>query len=215
MKEISVLNYGSGNVFSLLNALKFVGFKVKLIGSANEILSADDLLLPGVGAFPNCMRLLSKIDCVVPLIEHAKAQKKMLGICVGMQVLFEKGYEFGCHNGLGIIKGDVRKISSRSLKGERLLVPHIGWSSLKECSEKPAANAYSQHFFEQAGGAEYYFVHSFLAKPKYSYDTYCIAEYGDVMVPAVVGTGNTIGVQFHPEKSGEAGLSFLEYWGNA
>lgn len=215
MKEISVLNYGSGNVFSLLNALKFVGFKVKLIESANEIIGADNLLLPGVGAFPNCMRLLSNMDCVVPLIEHAKAQKKMLGICVGMQVLFDRGYEFGCHNGLGIIKGDVRKIAPRSLRGKRLLVPHIGWSSLKTCSEKPEANTLSNYFFKKASGSEYYFVHSFLAKPIFSHDTYCFAEYGDVLVPAVVGTGNTTGVQFHPEKSGEAGLSFLEFWGNA
>ena len=134
MKKVTVLDYGSGNVFSLVNALKFVGFSVHLIKSGEEISRAENLVLPGVGAFANCMDLLSNTGCLSPLVDHVNAGKKMLGICVGMQILFEKGYEFGCHNGLGVICGDVKKISQDSESDEDFLVPHIGWSPLKKCS---------------------------------------------------------------------------------
>lgn len=191
---IAIIDYGAGNLFSVKNALDFLGFKNKITASADELRSADRLILPGVGAFPDAMKKLSESG-LIGVIKEEASKKPLLGICLGMQMLFEKGYEFTETDGLGLIKGSVRLMTP-----EDLPIPHIGWNSL-EFNE-------SCKLLENVSNGEYvYFVHSFAADcPSENVAAYC--DYG-AKVSALVQNGNVFGAQFHPEKSGETGLNIL------
>ncbi len=191
---IAIIDYGAGNLFSVKNALDFLGLENKVTNSAEDIISADRLILPGVGAFPDAMRMLRESGLVGVIKEEAR-KKPLLGICLGMQMLFEKGYEFGETEGLGLIKGSVKL-----MRPEGLLIPHIGWNSLEFNEECPLLERCSQ-------GEYVYFVHSYAAEcGKSNVAAYC--DYG-MKVPALVFEGNVFGAQFHPEKSGETGLNIL------
>lgn len=193
---IAVIDYGAGNIFSVKNALDFLGCENKLTKSAEEIKNADGIILPGVGAFPHAMKMLWESGLVDTIKDEAK-KKPFLGICLGMQLLFEKSFEFEECAGLGLIDGYVDKIPD-----EGLIIPHMGWNKLEVQHECP--------LFEGLSDNEYvYFVHSYKAfcddKNLYAY-----CEYGG-KVPAVVSDGKTVfGAQFHPEKSGETGLKMLK-----
>lgn len=191
---IAIIDYGAGNLFSVKNALDFLGLENKVTNSAEDLVSADRLILPGVGAFPDAMRKLEETGLVGVIKEEAR-KKPLLGICLGMQMLFEKGFEFGETEGLGLIKGSVRL-----MKPEGLPIPHIGWNSLEFNAECP--------LLERCSRGEYvYFVHSYAAEcADDSVAAYC--DYG-MRVPALVFEGNVFGAQFHPEKSGETGLNML------
>ncbi|MDE7229179.1 MAG: imidazole glycerol phosphate synthase subunit HisH [Oscillospiraceae bacterium] len=191
---IAIIDYGAGNLFSVKNALDFLGFENKVTASANDLRSADRLILPGVGAFPDAMRMLNQSG-LVGVIKEEAAKKPLLGICLGMQMLFEKGYEFGETDGLGFIKGSVKLMTPKGLP-----IPHIGWNSL-EFNEKCPLLDYCRD------GEYVYFVHSYAAhcSPE-NIAAYC--DYG-MDIPALVFSGNVFGAQFHPEKSGETGLNIL------
>ena len=193
---IAVIDYGAGNIFSVKNALDYLGCENKLTKSADDIKNADGIILPGVGAFPHAMKMLNESGLVNTIKEEAK-KKPFLGICLGMQLLFEKSYEFEECAGLGLIGGYVDKIPD-----EGLVIPHMGWNRLEvnhECS-----------LFEGLSENEYvYFVHSYKAFCGEE-NLYAYCEYGS-KVPAVVSDGKTVfGAQFHPEKSGETGLKMLK-----
>ena len=193
---IAVIDYGAGNIFSVKNALDYLGCENKFTKSASDIKSADGIILPGVGAFPHAMKMLCESGLVNTIKEEAK-KKPFLGICLGMQLLFEKSYEFEECAGLGLIGGYVDKIPD-----EGLVIPHMGWNRLEvnhECS-----------LFEGLSENEYvYFVHSYKAFCGEE-NLYAYCEYGS-KVPAVVSDGKTVfGAQFHPEKSGETGLKMLK-----
>lgn len=191
---IAIIDYGAGNLFSVKNALDFLGFENKITNSAEDIVSADRLILPGVGAFPDAMRMLRESGLVGTIKEEAR-KKPLLGICLGMQMLFEKGYEFGETEGLGLIAGSVRL-----MRPEGLPIPHIGWNSLEFNEKCPLLNRCAE-------GEYVYFVHSYAAEcPSENVAAYC--DYG-MRVPALVFEGNVFGAQFHPEKSGETGLNIL------
>lgn len=191
---IAIIDYGAGNLFSVKNALDFLGFENKITKSADDLKAADRLILPGVGAFPDAVKKLNESG-LVGVIKEESAKKPLLGICLGMQMLFEKGYEFGETDGLGFIKGSVRLMTPK-----RLNIPHMGWNSL-EFNEKCS-------LLDNCKDGEYvYFVHSYAAEcPSENVAAYC--DYG-MKVPALVFSGNVYGAQFHPEKSGEAGLNIL------
>lgn len=199
---IAVVDYGLGNLFSLISSLRYLGAEAEVTADPSRIQAADKLILPGVGAFGDAMARLNQLGLTGILREQAYAGKPLMGICLGMQLLFDESREFGCHRGLGLLPGRVISLADDlAKKGSRLKVPQMGWNSLdirrKDC---PILQKSSQGDFV-------YFVHSF-------YATECdqvlaaAVDY-DVIVPAVVWRDNVFGCQFHPEKSGKAGLDIL------
>ena len=196
---IAIIDYGAGNLFSVKNALDFLGLENKITNSADDLRSADRLILPGVGAFPDAMRMLGETG-LISVIREEVQKKPLLGICLGMQMLFEKGYEFGETDGLGLIPGSVKLMHPAG----DLPVPHIGWNSLEK-------NVPCRLLDKCADGEYVYFVHSFAAEcDSANVAAYC--DYG-MKVPALVFSGNVYGAQFHPEKSGENGLMMLKNFG--
>ena len=195
---IAIIDYGVGNLFSLRCSLEAVGAEVTVTGDAEVLRAADKLILPGVGAFEDAAKKLrdSGLDRVV--LEEAAKGKPLLGICLGMQMLFDKSFEYGEHTGLGLIPGSVVAMSERI--PPELNIPHIGWNALHFERECPIFR------YLQEGDCVY-FVHSYFAADCGESLT-ATAEYG-IPVTAAVQRGNVFGCQFHPEKSGEAGLSIL------
>ena len=195
---IAIIDYGVGNLFSLSSSLKAVGADTVITGDPDKIKRADKLILPGVGAFGDAMNKL-KADGLDRLIKNeAENGKPLLGICLGMQLLFDKSYEFGEYEGLGLIKGNVVPMAGRI--PESLKIPHIGWNALKIKKKIPA-------FSEIKDGDCVYFVHSFFADDCEE-SVAATTEYG-IEITAAAANGNIVGCQFHPEKSGEIGLSIL------
>lgn len=193
---IAIVDYGAGNIFSVKNALDYLGIENKLTADAKDLESADQIILPGVGAFPWAMKKLNESGLVPAIKEQAKI-KPFLGICLGMQLIFDKGYEFEETDGLGLIKGSVEKIER-----EELSVPHMGWNSLIYNKECPILNGIPE-------GEYVYFVHSYAAKcDNESVAAYC--DYGGKVTALVYDGKYVIGTQFHPEKSGKAGLKMLK-----
>lgn len=193
---IAIIDYGAGNIFSVKNALDYLGYENKLTDKKEDIVNADAVILPGVGAFPWAMNML-KVSGLIETIKEQAKNKPFMGICLGMQLLFEKSYEFEECKGLEMISGYVDKINE-----PELVIPHMGWNKLEYNRNSP--------LFEGLGDNEYvYFVHSYKAfcddKNLYAY-----CHYGN-KIPAVVSDGKYVfGCQFHPEKSGKTGLKILE-----
>ncbi len=196
---IAIVDYGVGNLFSLKSSLGVIGAEVQVTGNAEVLRNSEKILLPGVGAFEDAIEKLRKTGLDKVILEEAAKGKPLLGICLGMQMLFEKSYEYGEHIGLGLIEGSVKSIVP--LVGETLKVPHIGWNGLIFSKEKSVLYRYVEE------GECVYFVHSFAAMDCDSAVT-ATTEYG-AMLTASVEKGNVYGTQFHPEKSGEVGLKIL------
>ncbi|MBR4874253.1 MAG: imidazole glycerol phosphate synthase subunit HisH [Clostridia bacterium] len=199
---ISVIDYGVGNLYSLVSSLSALGIEAKITGDKEEIKNSDKIILPGVGAFSDAAARLRETGLDKVVIEEAKSGKPLMGICLGMQLLFEKSYEYGEHEGLGLIPGNVRPI--KDVIGEGLKIPHIGWNALNfpEGKEKSAIFKYLKE------GDFVYFVHSFYCADCASYVT-ATAEYGADLTAAAENK-NVFGCQFHPEKSGDVGLKILK-----
>ena len=196
---IAVVDYGVGNLFSLSSSLSAIGAQTVVTGDAEAIRSADKILLPGVGAFEDAAKKLRESGLAEVVCAEARAGKPLLGICLGMQLLFEKSYEFGEFEGLGLIKGAVRPIADVIPKD--LKIPHIGWNALHICKENDL-------FRYIRNGDCVYFVHSFYAADCEE-SVIATSEYGAELT-AAVASGNIYGCQFHPEKSGAVGLSILK-----
>ncbi len=196
---IGIVDYGCGNLFSLSSALKALGIQWIISGDKNELQEADKLILPGVGAFEDAMIKLREKELDTFIIEEGRKGKYILGICLGMQLLLEKSYEYGEHKGLSLISGEVKYLGDSVRK--KLKIPHMGWNQLIFKKEDPI-------FKYISSGTFMYFVHSF-------YGVGCTesilaeAEY-DVAVPAIIKSGSVYGMQFHPEKSGQEGLKLLK-----
>lgn len=197
---IAIIDYGAGNLFSVQNALNYLGIENTITSDKDEIIGADRIILPGVGAFGDAMDKLKGSGLIDTLKSEAE-KKPFLGICLGMQLLFEKSYEFGEFEGLGLIKGSVKLMKP---DGD-LAVPQMGWNALEYNRECPLLKGVDE-------GQYVYFVHSFAADCASDY-VYAYVDYGG-KVPALVGNGGTVyGAQFHPEKSGETGLEILRRFG--
>ncbi|MBO7304501.1 MAG: imidazole glycerol phosphate synthase subunit HisH [Clostridia bacterium] len=196
---IAIIDYGVGNLFSLASSLKMIGAESVVTSDSAIIESADKIILPGVGAFADAKQKLSESGLAELVVRQAREGKKLLGICLGMQMLFERSYEYGEHEGLALLHGSVVGMDGRIDKG--LMIPHIGWNSLKIKKEHP--------IFKYVKENDYvYFVHSYFAD---GCDESLLAscEYGREIC-AAVALDNITGTQFHPEKSGEVGLSILK-----
>lgn len=196
---IAIVDYGAGNIFSVKNALDYLKFNSILTADKKEIENADAIILPGVGAFPAAMNKLAESGLTEVIRTEAK-KKPFLGICLGMQMLFDKSYEFGECDGLGLIPGSVEK-----MKKPGFIIPHMGWNKLEYGMDCP--------ILQNIGNDSYvYFVHSYAAVTDEKYLAAWV-EY-DGRVPAMVYDGNTVyGAQFHPEKSGDTGLKILRNFG--
>ena len=196
---IVIIDYGVGNLFSLVSSLKAVGAEATITGDIDTIKKADKLILPGVGAFGDAAQKLKGTGLFDVVINEAKNGKPLLGICLGMQLLFEKSYEYGCHEGLGLIKGTVVPMEGKL--PESLKIPHIGWNALHFKKESPVFKYIND-------GDCVYFVHSFYAEGCGD-ALIATTEYGKD-ITAAVQKDNVYGCQFHPEKSGNVGLSILK-----
>lgn len=199
---IAIVDYSVGNLFSLSSSLKMVGADAVVSGDADVLRKADKILLPGVGAFSDAIKKLKATGLDKVIVEEAQKGKPLLGICLGMQMLFDKSYEYGEYDGLGLIRGSIKPI--KSVIEEGLKVPHIGWNRLCFPKDKPK----SQLFKYLNEGDYMYFVHSYYAADCDEFIT-AVTDYGGVLT-ASVECGNVYGMQFHPEKSGEKGLSILK-----
>ena len=196
---IAIIDYGVGNLFSLKSSLAMIGAQAIVTGDADVLRSADRLILPGVGAFGDARQKLAQTGLDAALCAEAARGKPVLGICLGMQMLFDRSLEYGEHKGLGLIPGEVVPMAGRLPEG--LKIPHIGWNALHILDEANPIFRYTTH------GECVYFVHSFYAAG--CDESYiATAEYGRE-ITAAVNRDNLFGCQFHPEKSGAAGLSIL------
>ncbi|MCI5792473.1 MAG: imidazole glycerol phosphate synthase subunit HisH [Lachnospiraceae bacterium] len=200
---LAIVDYGVGNLFSLKSSVAAIGVDAVITGDAETILNAERIILPGVGAFGDAVDKLRATGLDKAVIRAAENGTPLLGICVGMQMLFEKDYEYGEHDGLGLIPGEVRSI--RELIAPEMKVPAIGWSSLSYKKD-------SRLFKDIAAGEFVYFVHSYSAVKCEQYIS-AVTNYG-VEITAAVEKGNVYGTQFHPEKSGEIGLKILKNFCN-
>ena len=196
---IAIIDYGIGNLFSLQCSFKKIGAEAKVTSSVSEIQNAEKIILPGVGAFADAAQKLRACGLDEVLKAQVKSGKYVMGICLGMQMLFEKSYEYGEHCGLGLIEGEIRPIAERIEEG--LKVPQIGWNALHFGEEKHPLF----HYLKE--GDYVYFVHSYHAVAPESVIT-ATTEYGGTLT-AAAAKGNVMGCQFHPEKSGDVGLSIL------
>ena len=204
---IAVIDYGVGNLFSLLSSLNYVGLDTKLTNNIEEIKNAKGIILPGVGAFRDAIGNLEKYGLKEILINEAKNGKPFLGICLGMQMLFEKSYEYGEYEGLGLINGTVEEIKKYILENSDLKIPHMGWNSLI-INERFK----DDKILKDVDNNEYvYYVHSYFAKTDMK-NIVTYSEYG-TKIPGIVKNENVYGMQFHPEKSGDTGLKLLKNWG--
>ena len=196
---VAIIDYGVGNLFSLRSSLKEIGAEAVVTSDEKVIAEADRIILPGVGAFEDAARKLRESGMAEVVKREAAAGKPMMGICLGMQLMFDVGYEYGVHEGLGLIKGSVRPIADVIPEGYK--IPHIGWNLLKFRKESP--------LFKYIKEDDYvYFVHSYYAA-ECDESVIAVTEYGAELT-AAVANGNVYGCQFHPEKSGEVGMNILK-----
>jgi imidazole glycerol-phosphate synthase subunit HisH len=197
MTTIAIVDYGMGNRRSVQKALERVGARALISADHDELRTADGLVVPGVGAFPKAMENLHASGLVNAIREHADAGRPLLGICLGMQLLFDSSEELGSTDGLGLIPGDVSW-----LDGGCLRIPHIGWNEVSVERASPLTDGLP------AGGCPFYHVHSLAAHPRESRDVVGTCDYGERFA-TIVARGSVHGVQFHPEKSSAHGLRLL------
>lgn len=204
---ITIIDYEMGNLRSVEKAFEKLGFEVRVSNNPADLLTTDKVVLPGVGAFKDCINNLRAGGFVEPLLQHVESGKPLLGICVGMQMLFDESEEFGRHEGLGLIPGKVLRFPAGMVEGgERLKVPHMGWNSLQ--LKKPAPILQ-----DTADGSYVYFVHSYYCAADNPDDVAASCRYGDVEFCAAIWRDNLMATQFHPEKSQDIGLQIFKNFG--
>lgn len=196
---IGIIDYGMGNLKSVEKAFARMGYDARITDQIQKVKDAKALVIPGVGAFPDAMDQLERTGLIQSIRQGAAAGKPILGICLGMQVMFEKGFEGNEREGLGLFRGKIQKIPPG------FKIPHMGWNQLDVYKKNPVLNGIENRTFV-------YFVHSYYAEEVEKEDLVATAEYG-IQIPAVVQKGNMIGLQFHPEKSSEKGLQMIKNFG--
>ena len=204
-KQVVVIDYGIGNVFSICNALSRIGVLPILSGDPGIIAKAERVILPGVGAFSKAMDNVRSKGLDEAIVKFIDTGRPFLGICIGMQMLMERSNELGEHVGLGLINGSVERIPNISISGSGVKIPHIGWAQVNNTSSSLSKDA----FCTSNNHSYYYFVHSYMCETSSKDDLLATASYQGIIIAAVIGRDNILGVQFHPERSGPVGLNFL------
>lgn len=199
---IVIIDYGMGNLKSVYNALSTLNLPCKISSDISDIKNAEKLILPGVGAFNEAMDNLCNYRLIDAIKDKVNNGCPLLGICLGMQMLFEEGYEGEIRNGLGFIKGKIKRIEPKKY----VKLPHIGWNRLE-------TNNYNNILYGVSEENFVYYVHSFMARDIEDVNLVAYSEYGGVKIPGLVNKDNIYGAQFHPEKSGEIGLKILRNFG--
>ena len=206
-KKVVIIDYGHGNLYSINQACIHLGYSPIISSDQKDILSADSLILPGVGAFKVAMDELANKDLIEPIIEFVKKGNNMMGVCLGMQLLFETSEEFGINNGLGLINGDVKKFPS-TFNEKKIRIPQIGWNKI---FEDRSLNKWKNTPLEEITEEDYmYFIHSYYANPCDTKDVLSFSYYQDIKYCTSVQKENIFGFQFHPEKSAEKGLTIYK-----
>ncbi|MDQ7041775.1 MAG: imidazole glycerol phosphate synthase subunit HisH [Rhodothermus sp.] len=200
---VTLIDYGIGNLRSLEKAFQAIGAEVLRTDRPEDLLQARRLVLPGVGAFGACMHELRHRGLVAPIHEAVRQGIPLLGVCAGLQLLFEESEEHGRHEGLGLLPGRIVRFPDTTSDGQRLKVPHMGWNTITYDHPAPLLK-------DIPDGAYFYFVHSYYAVAANSDDVLATTTYGGISFPAIVGRGHVFGVQFHPEKSQQHGLQILK-----
>ncbi len=204
--KVTLVDYGIGNIYSVRRAFETAGADVLLTGLPTDIVTAERLVLPGVGAFADCMGGLRERGLIEPLLQYAATGRPLLGICVGMQMLATTSEEFGEHAGLGLVPGRVVAVPSVDIEGQALKIPHIGWTALR----RPTDVSWQQSpLADTCEGESVYVVHSYALQPVDPAHRLADCEYGGHRICAAVRRDRIFGCQFHPEKSGLAGLRMI------
>jgi glutamine amidotransferase len=209
MTAVTVIDYGAGNLLNVVRGLEHLGYAPYVTEKADDIEKASKLVLPGVGAFGDCMSALDTLGLVEPIKTYLASGNDFLGICVGMQILFEGSDEFGTHPGLGFLPGRVMRIPQQNADGVKHKIPNIGWSALQTRRENGWNDTILGHLTPDSEANEMYFVHSYMGQAQGD-DELAYIDYHGIHITAAVKRGNVYGVQFHPEKSGDVGLSVLK-----
>lgn len=206
--KITIVDYGLSNLLSVCHAFEHFGAEIALTSKPEDVLNAKALVLPGVGAFKDGMAGLERLGLIEPLRQKAGEGTPLLGICLGMQMLFDSSEEFGNYKGLGLIPGTVVRIPAQAADGAPQRVPHISWAPLYPAGGR--GDFAGTALCDVKPGQECYFIHSYEAKP--AAEEYRLAEtvYGGRRICAVAAKGSVLGAQFHPEKSGPVGLTMIE-----
>lgn len=210
--KVAIVDYSLGNLFSVKQACEHAGLQARVTHAAREILEAEAVILPGVGAFGDAMAALRRLDLVGPLREVASSDKPLLGICLGMQLFLTESYEFGRHRGLGLIPGEVVKFDTPlDSSGARLKVPQVGWNRIYRPDGPAAGDPWAGSLLEGlAHGAYMYFVHSYYVQPDAPEVRLSLSRYGHIEFCSALKSGPILACQFHPERSGPEGLKVYE-----
>ncbi len=205
--QVAIVDYGMGNLYSVKHACQHVGLRAVITSSAEEILAARAVILPGVGAYRDAMETLSRLDLASVIRDVAASARLLVGICLGMQLLMSESEEYGRHEGLGIVPGRVLKLPDRE-HGQPVKVPHIGWTGIHRPPAQPTSTDpwHGSFLDDVAEGEPMYFVHSYFVKPERADVVLSTSSYGDESFCSSLTRGNVMACQFHPERSGPAGL---------
>lgn len=213
MKKVSIIDYGMGNIASITKAFQIIGVNPQVISDPKKVNECGRLVIPGVGGFGDSMKELRRYNLIEPLRKYVETGNPLLGICLGMQVLFESSEEKGKFDGLNFIEGNVVKIPSDFKNDTKYRkIPHIGWNSIM-----PDTSQWNSKIFNNIEINDFfYFIHSYMCKLKYKKYRIAYSNYNECEITSGVQVGNIIGLQFHPEKSGVSGLrvlkNFIEYF---
>lgn len=213
LSSVAIVDYGMGNLFSVQMACEKTGLAAAITSEARDILVADAVILPGVGAFGDAMAALRRLDLVAVLKDAAAHGKPLLGICLGLQLLMWESSEFGRHQGLGLVPGTVVRFPDPQQQGRKLKVPQVGWNQLRYPARNPPRRqqAWQDSYLRGLAEGDFmYFVHSFIAQPQDPEQVLSTSRYGDVEFCSSLRAGNIFGCQFHPERSGPQGLRIYQ-----
>lgn len=212
LKRVVIIDYKLGNLYSVHHACKHIGLDVEVSSDPKKILSANALVLPGVGAFAEGMKNMERLGLAEAVLESVEKEKPLFGVCLGLQMLFSKSNEFDACEGLGIISGSVSRLSPPANDNHEIKIPHIGWNKINALTNESSLWADSP--LEPCSQGEFqYFVHSYVGNPKHKKNILSITNYGGQELCSAVQKGNhVVATQFHPEKSGEMGLKIYRKW---
>ncbi|QJB56578.1 imidazole glycerol phosphate synthase subunit HisH [Pseudodesulfovibrio sp. zrk46] len=212
--DVAIIDYGVGNLFSIKHACTYVGLNAGVTNDKQELLNAKVVILPGVGAFGDAMQALKKLDLVEPIHDIVAKGTRLLGICLGQQLLFDESEEFGSHPGLGLIPGVVKYFPVQEIDGRTYKVPQVGWNTIEPPSGGSVESWNSTLLEGVKPGVEMYFVHSCYVAPENPETVLTESQYGDVRFCSACSSGNVTAFQFHPERSGEVGISIYKNLAN-